>query len=117
MESAEIAGKIAEHSPIPVVADIHFDYKLALMCLDTAIAKIRINPGNLGAAWKVREVLKKASDRGKPIRVGINSGSLPRKLRGEADRGAAMMRAAEEEINLLEQENFTQAVFSLKSRI
>ena len=115
MDSAAILGQIAERSPIPLVADIHFDYKLALACLDSKIAKIRINPGNVGAVWKVKEVLRKASDRGIPIRVGINSGSLPRKLRGETDRGGAMLMAAEDEINLLEQVGFTAAVFSLKS--
>ncbi len=115
MESAEVLGRIARVSPIPLVADIHFDYTLALACLDTPIAKIRINPGNIGTPAKVREVLKKAAAQGKPIRVGINGGSLPGKLRKEADRCGAMVKAAEEEIHLLEQEGFRSAVFSLKS--
>lgn len=115
MESADIVGKIAAASEIAVVADIHFDYKLALRCIETPIEKVRINPGNLGAEWKVREVLNKANDRGKAIRVGINGGSLPSHLRKMDDRGAAMLIAAEEEINILEQTGFRNAVFSLKS--
>ncbi len=115
MESADMVGKIAAASEIAVVADIHFDYKLALRCLETPIDKVRINPGNLGAEWKVREVLNIANDRGKAIRVGINGGSLPSRLRKMDDRGAAMLIAAEEEVNILEQTGFRNAVFSLKS--
>lgn len=99
---------------LPVVADIHFDHRLALQALDF-VHKIRINPGNIGAAWKVREVLSKASDRDVPVRVGINGGSLPRALRGEPDKGRAMVAAAEAEIDLLERSQFRNAVFSLKS--
>jgi (E)-4-hydroxy-3-methylbut-2-enyl-diphosphate synthase len=61
----------------PLVADIHFDYRLALQALDAGIDKIRINPGNIGANWKMEAVIKKAQDRDVPIRIGVNSGSLP----------------------------------------
>ncbi len=108
-------GRIAEAVSVPIVADIHFDYKLALACLDTNVAKIRINPGNVGALWKVKEICKKAGDTGKVLRIGINGGSLPRALRGEKDGATAMLKAAEDEINILEQQGFSSAVFSLKS--
>jgi len=115
LDTLHSLGEVSSKLTIPVVADIHFNYKLALACLDTEIAKIRINPGNLGAKWKVKEVLQKAADRGKPIRVGINGGSLPGRLRKETSVADAMVKAAEEEIELLEQQKFSQAVFSLKS--
>ncbi|WP_319561184.1 flavodoxin-dependent (E)-4-hydroxy-3-methylbut-2-enyl-diphosphate synthase [Marispirochaeta sp.] len=112
-ENARLLAKIAPLSPIPVVADIHFDYRLALLVLD-GVHKVRINPGNIGADWKVKEVLSKAADMGIPIRVGINGGSLPRKLR-ELPQLEGMIAAAENEIDLLEAQGFRNAVFSLKS--
>lgn len=115
MECAEILSIVAAVSPIPVVADIHFDHKIALRCMDFNINKIRINPGNIGAEWKVKEVLMRAKERNIPIRVGINSGSLPVMLRKEKDIAGAMLLAAEEEINLFEKYNFMNGVFSLKS--
>ena len=63
--------------PMPVVADIHFDYKNALDAMDCGVAKIRINPGNIGERWKTEEVVRKALDKGVAIRIGLNSGSLP----------------------------------------
>lgn len=114
-DTAEILGSVAVNSPMPVVADIHFDYKIALKCIDSGIHKIRINPGNIGAEWKIKEVIDKAKDKNIPIRVGINSGSLPVKLRNIKDKAAAMITAAEEEIEILEKYNFRNAVFSLKS--
>ncbi len=104
---------IAARSPLPVVADIHFDHTLALIVLD-GVQKVRINPGNIGARWKVQEVLSKASDKGIPIRVGINGGSLPKDLRA-MDQAEGMLKAAEREIEHLERENFQKVVFSLKS--
>jgi len=115
IDSAEILGVIAAESPMPVVADIHFDYKIALKCIDAGIHKIRINPGNIGAEWKVKEVIYKAKDKNIPIRVGVNSGSLPQKLRNNKDKAASMILAAEEEIEIFEKYNFKNALFSLKS--
>lgn len=114
-EEAELLARLAALTDMPLVADIHFDFKLALICIDSPIAKIRINPGNLGAKWKSEEVVGKAKDRGKPIRVGINSGSLPRTLRNERDVAEAMIKAAEEELDILTAKGFDNAVFSLKS--
>ena len=112
---AEAVGELSRLTGVPIAADIHFDHTLALRCLDFPIAKIRINPGTLGAAWKVREVVGKAADRGVALRVGVNAGSLPRSLEGEHDLAGAMVKAAEEELELLEKLAFRDVVFSLKS--
>jgi len=115
LEIADLLGELSRMSPLPVVADIHFDYRIALRCMDHPVAKIRINPGTIGEEWKVRDVVAKAKDTGTSIRVGINAGSLPRELENETDVPGAMVRAAEMELNLLERLDFSQAVFSLKS--
>jgi (E)-4-hydroxy-3-methylbut-2-enyl-diphosphate synthase len=115
LESADLLGELARASPVPVVADVHFDYRIALRCMDHPIAKIRINPGTIGEGWKVREVIAKARDAGVCIRVGINAGSLPHELEHEKDVVHAMIRAAEMEMDLLEQMDFHETVFSLKS--
>ena len=73
----EVLGQICESAPVPVIADIHFDYRLALAAIDAGVDKIRINPGNIGAPDKVVKIIDKAKERHVPIRVGINSGSLP----------------------------------------
>ena len=78
MESADALVLLSEMTPMPLVADIHFDYRLALRCLDGNVAKIRINPGNIGSEDRVRAVVEKATDRNAAIRIGVNSGSLPR---------------------------------------
>jgi (E)-4-hydroxy-3-methylbut-2-enyl-diphosphate synthase len=115
LEAAELLGALASRVQLPVVADIHFDYRLALRCLDFPVAKIRINPGNIGQSWKVAELVRKAADRGVPMRIGVNSGSLPRSLAGEKDVAAAMVKAAEEELSILSRFGYGQVVFSLKS--
>ncbi len=113
--SALVLGELAGRVGLPLVADIHFDYRLALLCLDFPVAKIRINPGNIGARWKVEEVVKKASDTGTAIRVGVNHGSLPRSLAGEKDAARAMVKAAEEEVEALESLGFRNVIVSMKS--
>ena len=113
--SAELLGDLSKRVGMPVVADVHFDHTIAMRCMDFSIAKIRINPGNIGAAWKVSEVVRKARDRGIALRVGVNAGSLPAILRKEADIANAMVKAAEDELNLLEGLMFSAVVFSLKS--
>jgi len=112
--AAESLGLLAGHSPVPVVADIHFDWRIALRCMDFPVAKIRINPGNIGAEWKVREVAAKAMDKGIPIRIGINGGSLPKDLVQEHDTVDAALAAAEREIEVLESMRFSDIVVSLK---
>lgn len=111
----DIIREITRYLKLPLVVDVHFDYRIALECMDIPIAKIRINPGNIGNRWKQEEVIKKAKDNEIPIRVGINAGSLPKSLQNEKDTAKAMVNAAEEECNLLEKLNFQNVIFSLKS--
>ena len=115
LETADLLGELASRVSLPLVADIHFDHRLALRCLDFPIAKIRINPGNIGARWKVEEVVKKALDRGVPIRIGVNYGSLPRKFQDLRDPAEALLAAAEEEIEVLESLSFRTIIVSMKS--
>ena len=106
--------KIADEVTIPLVADIHFDYRLAIGAIDAGASKVRINPGNIGEAWKVREVVKAASDRGVPIRIGVNGGSINRKKYSHVTP-EALVESAMENINILEENNFTDIVISIKS--
>ena len=115
MKSVEYIDRLSRLTAMPVVADIHYDYHIALAVLDTGIAKLRLNPGNLGPAWKTEEVLHKAMDRHIPVRVGINGGSLPQNLRKNPDKAESMVLAAEEEMEIMEKTGFHDAVFSLKS--
>ena len=115
IKSAEILSNIKEQLRMPIVADIHFDYKIALKCIENGIDKVRINPGNIGENWKVKEILEVAKDKNVPIRVGINTGSLPKALSSLKDKSRAMMKAAEDEIEILEKHSFYNSIFSLKS--
>lgn len=105
---------ITSRSPIPVVADIHFDYRLALEAMDNGAAKIRINPGNIGDKWKTKMVVQKALDYGKAIRIGLNTGSLPRHDKG-VDDVDLMVDTALEYISDFEAWGFRNTVVSLKS--
>ncbi len=104
-------------SPVPLVADIHFDHKLAVQSIEGGIAKLRINPGNMGKQEHVRRVADCAKAHHVPIRIGVNAGSLPRHL-VDKHGGAtpeAMVEAAREHIALLEQAGFQDIVLSLKA--
>jgi (E)-4-hydroxy-3-methylbut-2-enyl-diphosphate synthase len=114
LESADILGELAAECSLPLVADIHFDWRIALRCMDFPIAKIRINPGNIGARWKVAEVAAKAKDKGVPIRIGVNAGSLPEDLREAEDRAAAVVEAAERELAAFDALGFDDLVVSMK---
>lgn len=115
ISAADQLGKLAHRVSIPLVADIHFDHRLALRCLDYPIAKIRINPGNIGARWKVEEVVRKAQDTGVPIRIGVNHGSLAKKYQELPNPAEALVLAAEEEIEVLESLSFRSIIVSMKS--
>jgi (E)-4-hydroxy-3-methylbut-2-enyl-diphosphate synthase len=80
MDAAQALGKIREAVSIPVIADIHFDWRLALEAIRQGVDGLRINPGNIGARWKVTEVVSACSANNIPIRVGVNAGSLSKKL-------------------------------------
>ena len=113
-EDGENFNYITSHSPIPVVADIHFDYKLALEAMDNGADKIRINPGNIGDKWKTKLVVEKARDTGKAIRIGLNTGSLPKHGKND-DVVELMVNTALDYISDFEAWNFRNIVVSLKS--
>jgi len=115
MEQAELLGALAGMVDMPLVADVHFDWRIALRCMDFPIAKIRVNPGNLGEPWKLREVASKAADKGVPIRIGVNAGSLPADLKDEPDRGVAIVTAAEREVAALDALDFHDVIVSMKA--
>ena len=89
MESAEAFGQIKRKAHIPVVADIHFDYRLAIAAIEAGADKIRINPGNVGDEERIRAVVEKAKAAHIPIRVGVNSGSLEKEIIGKYGRVTA----------------------------
>ncbi len=102
---------------IPVVADIHFDYKLALKVLELGIDGLRLNPGNIGERWKVEEIVKAARERLVPIRIGVNAGSLEKELLQKHGHptAAAMVESALGHIRILEDIGYEQIKISLKS--
>ena len=106
--------EVVKLCPMPVVADIHFDYKNALEAMDCGVAKIRINPGNIGERWKTEEVVRKALDKGVAIRIGLNSGSLPHEGR-EKGTVNLMVDTALEYISWFENLGFYNTVVSLKA--
>jgi len=115
--AAEAIKKIKNQIHIPLVADIHFDYNLALTALKGGVDKIRINPGNIGSREKVRRVLREAKSRNVPIRIGVNSGSLEKNLLKKYGKPTpdALVESAMRHISYCEDENFDQIVISLKS--
>ena len=117
MAAAQALKEICAESPLPVVADIHFDYRLALAAAQAGVSKIRINPGNIGSADRVRAVAEACGARGIPIRIGINSGSLEKRLLEQygAPTAEAMVESAAGHAALLEQFGFTDICLSLKS--
>jgi (E)-4-hydroxy-3-methylbut-2-enyl-diphosphate synthase len=115
LQAAEVLGHLAEMVSMPLVADIHFDYKIALRCMDFPVAKIRINPGNIGGREKTAAVLEKAAKKGVPIRIGVNAGSLPLDLRQEAIVAEALARAAERELALFKEFSFDNVLVSMKA--
>lgn len=119
-ESAKSLCIIAERTKMPLVADIHFDYKLALECLKGNIAAIRINPGNIGSVENTKKVVDACRDNGVAIRIGINSGSLPQDLQksiaeGKISRAKGLCETAVREAEVFENLNFNQYVVSMKS--
>src|SRR6184192_3062936 len=116
-EDAEALPKIVRLSPIPVIADIHFNASLALKAIDCGVAAVRINPGNIGGPDKVALVVRAAKQAGIPMRIGANSGSLPKHLAGLAqkDQAEALVEAALEEVRLLEQLDYRDFKISVKS--
>jgi (E)-4-hydroxy-3-methylbut-2-enyl-diphosphate synthase len=116
-EDVRALERIVVESPIPVIADIHFNYTLALKAIDAGAHCIRINPGNIGGHEKTREVVERARAAGVPMRIGVNSGSLPRHLheRERDDPVEALVRAAVEYVELMERLDFEDFKVSIKS--
>ncbi|WP_314911799.1 flavodoxin-dependent (E)-4-hydroxy-3-methylbut-2-enyl-diphosphate synthase [Stomatobaculum longum] len=115
--AAEAIGDIRRQIKIPLVADIHFDYRLALAAMEHGADKIRINPGNIGEDWKLREVVNAAKERNIPIRVGVNSGSLEKDLLQKYGGVTAegIVESALEKVRRIEELGYENLVISIKS--
>lgn len=115
--AADNLAYFIQHTTVPLVADIHFDYRLALAAIEAGIAKLRINPGNIGDSSRVKLLATKAKERGIPIRIGVNAGSLEKdllaKYNGPTPEG--MAESALRHVRLLEEAGFTDIVLSLKA--
>jgi (E)-4-hydroxy-3-methylbut-2-enyl-diphosphate synthase len=116
-EDAEALAKLVYLSPIPVIADIHFNASLALKAVEAGVAAVRINPGNIGGPDRVAEVVRAAKARGIPMRIGANSGSLPKHLLelAQEDTAAALVEEALEQVRLLESMDYYDFKISVKS--
>lgn len=117
MEAARALGKIKKGINIPMIADIHFDWRLALEAIKQGVDGLRINPGNIGAKWKVAEVVKAAADRSIPIRIGVNAGSLEKNLLAKYGHPSpeALVESAAGHIEMLESLGFKSIKVSLKA--
>jgi (E)-4-hydroxy-3-methylbut-2-enyl-diphosphate synthase len=117
VEDAEALKKLVYLSPIPIIADIHFNASLALKAIGAGVAAVRINPGNIGGQDKVVEVVRAAQKAGIPMRIGANSGSLPKHLipLAQEDTAAALVEEALEQVRLLESLGFYDFKISVKS--
>lgn len=116
-EDAHVLSEIKKQISIPLICDIHFNYKMALMAMDHPIDKIRINPGNIGGYDRYREVIRKAKDKGLPMRIGVNAGSLERELveKHGYPCPSAMVESALRYIEIAESEGYHNLIVSLKS--
>jgi (E)-4-hydroxy-3-methylbut-2-enyl-diphosphate synthase len=115
MEAAEAISPIKKGVSLPIIADIHFDYRLALMALVAGVDGLRLNPGNISEPEKVTKIVKAAKERGVPIRIGVNAGSLPKVKNKKMTITEQMVEAAMEQIELLESLDFDLIKVSLKA--
>lgn len=120
MQSAAALGIIASHTDVPLVADIHFDYRLALESLKGPVSVIRINPGNIGSREKVEKVVNACKEKGAAIRIGVNTGSLPKDLEAlveekKISRAKALAETAMREASVFEELDFKNVVVSMKA--
>lgn len=116
-EAAEALKEITRQIPIPVVADIHFDYRLALKSIENGISKLRINPGNIGNKEKVHDLARACKEKNIPIRIGVNSGSLEKEILNRYGKVTAegLVESALRHVDLLEEANFEDIIISIKS--
>lgn len=118
IEAAEAISKIKEHITIPIIADIHFDYRLALKALEQGVDALRLNPGNIGDDDRVKQVVTEAKKRHVPIRIGVNAGSLHKAILAKYDgkvTAHGLVDSALEHVHLLEKLNFYDIKISLKA--
>ena len=120
VEAAKVLGEVRKKSPIPLVADIHFDYRCAIAAVECGADAVRVNPGNIGSRDRVQAVVRAAKERKVPVRIGVNLGSLQDDLRRELDGGrddvpGVLVRSALEHLRLLEDEGFRDVVISAKA--
>ena len=117
MEDAKAIKDIKKQIHIPLVADIHFDYRLALACIEAGVDKIRLNPGNIGARENVEKVVKACKEKHIPIRIGINGGSLEKDIHEKYGKPTAqgMIESAKRHVQILEDLDFYDTVLSFKS--
>lgn len=115
--AAEALKGICAESPIPVVADIHFDYKLALIAIENGVSALRINPGNIGSIEKTRAVVEAAKAKNIPIRIGVNAGSLEKSILARDSKPTAkgLVESALKHVKILEELDFYDIVISIKS--
>ena len=107
LDAAKVLGEVKKDSPIPIVADIHFDYKCALAAIEAGTDALRLNPGNIGSRDRVQAVARAAKAKGVPIRIGVNGGSL--------EKGETLVSSALKHLKLLEDEGFRDVVISAKA--
>ncbi|MBF0139679.1 MAG: flavodoxin-dependent (E)-4-hydroxy-3-methylbut-2-enyl-diphosphate synthase [Magnetococcales bacterium] len=117
MDAAQAMGTLVRNARVPLIADIHFDYRLALEALNQGVQGLRINPGNIGSKYRVQEVVQAARDRGVSIRIGVNAGSLEKELlaRYGEPTPQAMVDSALGHIRILEELDFREIKISLKA--
>ena len=120
VEAAKALGEVKKSSPVPLVADIHFDYRCALAAIEAGADAVRLNPGNIGSRDRVQAVVRAAKEKKVPIRIGVNLGSLEKGLRDELDAGRvdipeALVRSALGHLKILEDEGFRDVAISAKA--
>ena len=118
--AARVLGEVRKASPVPIVADIHFDYRCALAAIEAGADALRLNPGNIGARDRVQAVARAAKERGVPIRIGVNGGSLEKDLALRAESGETplphlLCESALRHLKILEDEGFRDVVISAKA--
>ena len=114
-DAAAAIKEIVKKSPIPIISDIHFDYRLAISCIENGVHALRINPGNIGKQEKIEKVVKLAKANNTPIRIGINSGSVEKEYLNEnCSLSEKMLKSAQKNIKILEDLNFDLIAISMK---
>lgn len=117
IEAVSLIPAIKSKISVPLVADVHFDYKIALKCIEAGVDKLRTNPGNIGSADKVKEVVSSCKSAGIPIRIGVNSGSLEKEMLKKygSPCADALAESAMNHVRLLEEQDFSDIVISIKA--